>query len=245
MIDCRLFAAKFDTRAKAAGLLGAVEDIVRQVVRLGIRKLNPVRDEFDIRHGTETGGSVKLWKYRINSPNAKHGVFYISTSEKHIRVLLSPLPRTATFVDLGCGKGRPLIVAAAMGFKSVVGVEFVKELVETARENLRKAGANATVLCADAAYYDFPPGTLVVYLYDPFDAAVMSSVAQNLRRHKGELWVVYVNPEHGSLFDSWMTRTCLTPDHLKVFSPGSVSIWHKVVPDEPSESSVVTSTVEQ
>jgi predicted RNA methylase len=50
-----------------------------------------------------------------------------------------------------CGKGRPLIVAAAMGFKTVIGVEFVRELVEVARENLRKTRSNATVVCADAA----------------------------------------------------------------------------------------------
>ena len=83
---------------------------------------------------------------------------YRSTSEQHIEVLRSPLPRSASFVDLGCGKSRPLIVAAAMGFKTVIGVEFVRELVEVAREDLRKTRSNARVVCADAAWYELPVG---------------------------------------------------------------------------------------
>jgi SAM-dependent methyltransferase len=237
MLNLRLLAAKFLAQVKAVGFLCAVDRAVKQVLKQGMRRLNPVQDDFDIRYGTDTGGFVNLWKYRIESPNAKYGVSYGSSSEQHIEVLLSPLPRTASFVDLGCGKGRPLLVAAAMGFKTVIGVEFVRELVEIAKENLRKTRTNAMVVCADAACYEFPAGPLVVYLYDPFNATVVSSVAQKLRLRKGELWVVYVNPEHGGLFESWMERMSLTPIQAQLFSPESVSIWHKVFPNDPEESS--------
>jgi hypothetical protein len=66
----------------------------------------------------------------------------------------------------------------------------------------------------------------------------MSSVAQRLRLHKGELWVIYVNPEHGNLFEFWMERTSLTPIQAKLFSPESVSILHKALPDDPKKSPV-------
>jgi SAM-dependent methyltransferase len=233
MINIHLLVGKFMAQAKTVGFLGAVDRAVRQVLKQGVRRLDPAQDDFDIRYGTDTGGLVNLWKYRIESPNAKYGVSYGSTSERHIEVLLSPLPRAASFVDLGCGKGRPLIVAAAMGFRTVIGVEFVRELVVVARENLCKTRTNAMVVCADAACYEFPTGPLVVYLYNPFNAAVVSSVVQRLRLHKGELWVVYVNPEHGGLFESWMERMSLTPIQAQLFSPESVSIWHKVFPNDP------------
>jgi len=238
MLNIQLLAAKLMAHVKTAGFLGAVDHTVRQVMKEGMRRLNPVQDEFDIRYGTDTGGFINLWKYRIESPNAKYGVSYGTTSERHIEVLLSPLPRSASFVDLGCGKGRPLLVAAAMGFKTVIGVEFVRELVEVAKENLRKTRANAMVVCADAACYEFPAGPLVVYLYNPFNAAVVSSVAQKLRLHEGELWVIYINPKHNGLFEFWMERMSLTPTQARLFSPESVSIWHKVFPNDPKESSI-------
>jgi len=81
------------------------------------------------------------------------------------------------------------------------------------------------VACTDAAEYEFPQGPLIVYLYNPFDAAVMSPVAQKLRRHEGDLWVIYVNPRHGDLFDFWMERMPLTPLQAKLFSVDSVSVW--------------------
>jgi SAM-dependent methyltransferase len=227
MVHIQLLTAKFRAQVSSVGLLQAVSRIVRQAIKQGIRRLNPVKDEFDLRYGTDTGGLINLWKYRIESPNAKYGVSYGSISEQHIEVLLAPLPRSASFVDLGCGKGRPLLIAAKMRFKIVMGVEFVRELAEVARRNLRQMGANATVVCADAAAYDFPDGALIVYLYNPFDAAVMSPVAQRLRRQTGDLWVIYVNPRHGELFESWMERLPLTPLQAKLFSPDSVSVWHK------------------
>ena len=227
MVNIQLLAAKFVERVRTVGFLHASARTVRQALNQGIGRLNPVRDDFDILYGTDTSGTVNLWRYRIESANAKYGSFYACTSKRHIEVLLAPLPRSASFVDLGCGKGRPLLVAAQMGFKTVVGVEFVRELAEVASGNLRKIGANATVVCADVATYEFPADRLLVYLYDPFDAPVMASVAQKLRRHEGELWVIYVNPRHGHLFDSWMERMPLTPDQARLFAPDSVSVWHK------------------
>jgi hypothetical protein len=79
-------------------------------------------------------------------------------------------------------------------------------------------GTNVTVVCADAAAYDFPDGALIVYLYNPFDGTVMSSVAQKLRRHTGDLWVTYINPRVTELFENWMEPLPLTPPQAKLFS---------------------------
>lgn len=227
MTNIRLLTAKLTTQITAVGFRGAVGHGVRHILGRAVKRLKPVRDDFDARYGTDTGGLINLWQYRIDSPNAKYGVSYGSASEQHIQALLSPFPRTASFVDLGCGKGRPLIVAATMGFKTIIGVEFVRELAEIARNNLRKTGTNATVVCADAVSYKYPPGPLIIYLYDPFGAAVMASVARNLKRHKEELWVIYINPEHSDLFDSWIQRLPLTPVQANLFLENSVVIWHR------------------
>jgi hypothetical protein len=100
MLHIQLLAAKFVAQARSIGLLHAASGTVRQAIKQGIRRLNPARDEFDIRYGTDTGGLINLWNYRIESPNAKYGVSYGSISEAHIKVLLAPLSRSASFVDV-------------------------------------------------------------------------------------------------------------------------------------------------
>ena len=113
-------------------------------------------------------------------------------------------PRTFTFIDLGCGKGRALLVAANLGFKQVIGVEFVHELAETAKKNLDILGiTNAVVELADAAEYYFPGGGIVVYLNNPFSGEVMEKVIVNLKRSlPKKVYVIYTNPTCAALFDS-------------------------------------------
>src|SRR5206468_4366794 len=113
------------------------------------------RDEFDLRHGTDTSGVEPLWKFRVASPNARFGFHYKATDEKELLDAITFLdedPRAFTFVDLGCGKGRPLLIAARLGFARIIGVEFAPELVAVAAGNLATMRvSNATVVHADAA----------------------------------------------------------------------------------------------
>jgi SAM-dependent methyltransferase len=225
MLNLRLLAAKIRTRVHDAGFLGAIRLTAKQSVKI-LKSSTSAPDEFDSKHGTDTAGSANLWRYQIASTNAQHGAFYGTQTERHIRVLLDPIPREVIFLDLGCGKGRPLMIAAEMQFQTIIGVEFVRELADIARNNLRKTATRATVLDGDAAIFEFPSGPLAVYLYNPFAAAVMSPVVRRLRSHEGDLWVVYVNPRHAALFDEWMNREPLKLAQAEVFAPESVAIWH-------------------
>lgn len=163
-------------------------------------------DAFDALHGTDTGGLEPLWKLDIASPNARHGERYEATTEDELvsalEFLSEPL-HDFTFIDLGCGKGRTLLVASRLGFRRVIGVEFARELADTARRNLAAAGAERSqVLHADAADWAFPAGDTVVYLYNPFSEAVLSRVLDNLRAARsGRLYVVYKQPRCARLLD--------------------------------------------
>ena len=231
-IDAGLVIAKFRNRSREVGFIAAVWFTVQQAIRMIKLNLHAL-DDFDARYGTDTGGTVGMWLFRLNSPNAVHGTNYQSIGEVYTESLLSGCPRTATFVDLGCGKGRPLIVASKMGFQNVTGVEFVEELAAIARMNLRITECNANVVCADAAAYALPSGPLVVYMFNPFHAPVMRVVAEKLRSRKDELWVISVNPKHPELFDAWLERQALVPAQQEVFStnypgyPVQPIIWHR------------------
>lgn len=161
---------------------------------------------FDANRGTDTSKDVPLWKLRIASPNAKFGTRYQAAEEREIKAAVRFLDEDLeqfTFVDIGCGKGRTLLVAAEMGFRQAIGVEFAPELVAIARANLEKTGTqNARVVGGDAADFEFPPGKLVVFLNNPFGEPVMRPVIANLARAaRDKLYVIYQMPGCAALFD--------------------------------------------
>jgi len=100
-------------------------------------------DGFDRRHGTDTGGTIPLQRLGIRHSSAKFGVRYQAIGAGVFREALRSLPpgleaRNFTFVDLGCGKGRALLLARDFGFKQIVGLELSAVLAEAARANLEK-----------------------------------------------------------------------------------------------------------
>jgi SAM-dependent methyltransferase len=156
-------------------------------------------NRFDRRHGTQTGGMLSPRRLGIRTPAGRFGVHYQAIEPALFRRALAPLAAQIdfgrfTFVDLGCGKGRALLLAREMGFKAIVGVELSPLLADCARRNLQVAGADpASVVCQDGAEFDYPPGNLVVYLFHPFRSAVFRRAIENLcRRASGEVHLVYI-----------------------------------------------------
>ncbi len=147
---------------------------------------------FDAELGVTTEALVFLGELDPEAigPAIEHATHYEPTPVDEAQRLLdaSPLrPERATFVDLGAGMGRVVLLAARRPFRSVIGVEVSPALVEVARENIAEAhdelrvARDVRMVRADASTYRFPRGDLVVYLYNPFDATVLDSVLVNLR----------------------------------------------------------------
>ncbi|MBW8828574.1 MAG: class I SAM-dependent methyltransferase [Burkholderiales bacterium] len=176
----------------------------RVIAHLGRKR---PEEDFDRRHRTDTGGLEPLWKLSIRSPNAVFGERYQATGEEELLAALEFLGedfRNFTFIDLGCGKGRTLMVAAKKGFRRVIGVEFAEELVEIATRNLaRHQAPNVIVSHADAADFVFPEGNMVLYLYNPFSEEVLRKVISNLRATAlNKLYLIYKTPRCADLLDA-------------------------------------------
>jgi SAM-dependent methyltransferase len=92
-----------------------------------------------------------------------------------------------TFVDLGSGKGRVLLMASDYSFQRIVGVEFMPSLHRAAQKNIesysnhRQRCDKIETVCMDARDFQFPLEPLVVYLFNPFSEATFSQVLENLR----------------------------------------------------------------
>jgi hypothetical protein len=73
----------------------------------------------------------------------------IQQSEVSHRTVAQAGLQDFTFIDLGSGKGRVLLMAAAYGFKRIIGVEFMPELHRVAEENIRKYTEHRTEAPSD------------------------------------------------------------------------------------------------
>lgn len=123
-------------------------------------------------------------------PSLEFATHYEPTPVAQAEALLdaSPLaPESSTFVDLGAGMGRVVLLAARRPYRGAIGVEISPALVEIARDNLRTArdalrvATDVKIVHADAAQYALPRGDLVVFMYNPFRGPVMESVLERLR----------------------------------------------------------------
>ena len=161
---------------------------------------------FDWRHKTNTIGWVERDAIDTPSSNKAHSAPYQATKARPlVRLLRSlPLPRDCTFVDVGSGKGRVLLIASRFGFRRVVGIEFSGALCELARANIstyartRPLRSPVEVVEADATTYRFNADERVVFLFNPFDAVILERVLQNLAdsltTHPRQLWLIYNTP---------------------------------------------------
>jgi len=186
----------------------------------GLRKLSSFRTIlaahlFDWRHQVKTCGEEDPRELTVVGENALHAIPYIPTTPRSGRYMLRDLPisdvSNYTFIDIGSGKGRMLLLAAELPFRRIVGVEFASDLDALARRNV-KAYRNPKQACLqiepvhlDATQYDFPPEPLVIYLFYPFKQSVMEPVMQNLNRSLAEcprdVIVLYRNPVFSNVVD--------------------------------------------
>src|ERR1700728_1429082 len=151
------------------GITGVIRLGVRHVVwRIGIAFDNR---NFDRGRNVNTCGIIGLWRFQINSANAKYGTAYQPVDPRAFQGAVRAMniqPSEFTFVDLGCGKGRALLLAADYGFRRLIGIDFVPELVSTAKSNCEKVGLKAELIVGDAASFKFPEGNLVIHMFNPF-----------------------------------------------------------------------------
>lgn len=104
-------------------------------------------------------------------------------------------PQEYTFVDLGSGKGRVLLLASQRPFAEVVGVELRGVLHRRAGQNLAQFAPHAIapvrLVHGDASKVPLPEGPLVLYLFNPFPAEVLLGI---LARVEDSARLVYVHP---------------------------------------------------
>ncbi len=168
------------------------------------------------KYGIHTTGADELKELEDIGIDTSHATIYMPVSYAVLEETFNQLalrnhkPQTTShFLDIGCGKGRALCVAALHGFTNLTGIDFSKELCEAAKENLRLTkekipGISYTVINNDAFYYEIPSDADYIFLFNPFDETIMSGVAENilssLEQYPRSIHIIYVNPLHKEYF---------------------------------------------
>ena len=170
---------------------------------------------FDAEHGVVTEALIFLGQLDPQAigdalDDATH---YEATPVAEFTAMLDALPVSPeglTFVDLGAGMGRTLMLASLRPFKQVLGVEVSPALCETARDNLvRWRRARSDLRCTDlrvvhtdASRFALPPGPVVVYLYNPFGEESVTRVASQIAVREPPCYVLYHTPLHRAVFET-------------------------------------------
>ena len=169
---------------------------------------------FDRVHGTDTSGFLFGDDLLTGHPAEAHGSPYAGAQPSVLRAALRTVPdlQSCTFIDLGCGKGRPMLVASEFPFRDIIGVELSPPLAAVALKNavhMRKHYPNRTPIrvdVGDATTYPMPEGNVVLFIYNSFDRELMVRVVAEVEKAlntdpERAIFVVYCNPVSGGCFD--------------------------------------------
>lgn len=181
-----------------------------------------LRDSTPSRLRSRFGDADYDWDYRVNTTSGAVGWRdrllgvlhspYQPTEPALFHEMLDALAEQAkldfsrfTFVDLGSGKGRTLLMASDYPFRQIVGVELLPALHKIARENLAAYKNDAQKcfalkpICGDATRFSFPDEPLVVYLFNPFPEAglrrAVRNLGQSLAAKPRPAYLLYHNPQ--------------------------------------------------
>jgi SAM-dependent methyltransferase len=192
---------------------------------------------FDLAHNLDTSGLVPAGNLLTGHPNdafvtAYYGVApsILRTLIHHWRETIPPHPiHSYTFLDIGAGKGRAMLVASELPFHKIIGIELNPTMADIAERNLslwREAHAadpTAPPLAPiqlyeqDALTFDFPRTPTLAFLFHPFEAPVLKLLLRRIEtqfaRRRNTLDILYVNAECRAVLDQHpaFTRLFLGP----------------------------------
>lgn len=191
-----LSAKRFAALLKSTG--------ARQTVAAGVSVLEDrYLHAFDRAFNVHTGGVIELTTTSVDPSKLANANVYAPVNAWALRKLLRKLalPKSYRFADLGCGLGRPVILAADYGFSKVTGVDFAPELCAKARENVAASRLTPQqksaieIVRGDVIDYLADTGDDVYFMFRPFSLdffrVVVAKIAERAARQSRPVTVIY------------------------------------------------------
>ena len=178
------------------------------------------------------------WDYRVDTTSATVGwrerligqfhSAYQPTEPALFKEMMASLKidfQEFTFIDIGSGKGRVLLMAADYPFRRILGIELLPALHRVAQENLSAYKSDSQqcfaleTVCGDAREFVFPAEPILLYLFNPLPELalieVMANLENSLRQFPRVVYLLYHNPllEHVLAKHPAFTKIGGTPLH--------------------------------
>lgn len=209
--------------------------ILSQSRRRGMR----LADKFlDRRLGTRDGVNTLLDHFHPDH------TIYEASGWTYLARALRPweVDRDDVFADLGCGRGRVLLLAARWyPLRRVIGVDISAELVEHARSILdercsRLRCRDYEVVHSNAKDWAVPDDVTIVYLYFPFSGDTLRQVVANLvaslDRNPRRMRILYAAPKQtDALLDTGRFRLVRTSRTFGDYVLARIAIYESAGPD--------------
>lgn len=218
----RRIAHLLRTALRKRGMRGLVDEGARIASMMAVIPAALAREYlFDVRRGVRTRGYLRNEDHISPRSAGGDARYYQPIGLRPLRALVPTIPltpATTSFLDLGAGRGRAVLLAAELGFGTVVGVELDERLAREGQENVERwrrsrpgsgrSGHAVQIVQGDAATAPLPPGPLVVALFNSFGATTLRMVLDRIlaeERH-GDLYFAYINPVHADVITSEYPR---------------------------------------
>lgn len=163
------------------------------------------------KYGIQTTGADELGSLEEKGIDTGHATIYMPVSYDVIEAIFQQYNPAGSkhFIDIGCGRGRAMCVAAQFGATKMTGIDFSKEFCDQSKLNLLKTqqdfpALQFKVLNNDAFYFEIPDDADCIFMFNPFDEVIMSGVIENidmsLERSPRGISIIYANPMQKHLF---------------------------------------------
>lgn len=203
-----------------------------------------VRDSMPDRNRARFGDADYDWEHRVDTTSANVSwrgrlIGLLNSSYQPIEPelfheMLNSLGidySRFTFIDIGSGKGRAILMASEYPFRKVIGIELLPELDGIAHENIRKFPGEkrrcvaVQALCGDATNFNFPSEPLVIFMFHPLPEAGFRRVLSNLQNWAAEFseegWLIYANPLFEKIvLESGLFRRTAGTHQYSIFAVG-------------------------
>ena len=178
------------------GVLATAATLINRVLRPPPRTFDSPKEyaavhPFDQQFGVETSGLIPAEDLASGKRKDLYSAGYSGVAPSAFRQILERLHldfEKYTFIDLGSGKGRALLIASEYPFRAIVGVELSPRLHAIAVANIAgyrgpaQQCRNLRSIEADATGFSFPAGPLVVYLWIRLKPRYLPLFSTTLRR---------------------------------------------------------------
>jgi SAM-dependent methyltransferase len=212
------------------------------------------RHPFDEKYGVRTSGLVAGRHLQSGHRHDRHATAYFGVAPSVFQALMRRWRKSRlagaiedySFIDVGAGMGRAVLLAAELSFRQVVGVELNPTLARIARKNLavwrasERAQTPAKIICSDAVDFGLPTGPCLAFLFNPFGELVMrrllaawsKTLSTGVAGQAGKLDLIYVNNEQEHVLERQAGFARLFLGQVRR-SPADAIADHRIMANQP------------